>query len=292
MDHTINNDTIVRDLGALQGPLLVFGGVYSNFQALEAMQQVAEQMGFTPNRIICTGDIVGYCADPEACVQRIRDWGVYAIAGNVELQLRGGADNCGCNFNEGSRCDLWSRQWYPYAQSQLSASSLAWMQGLPHHLKFAYNGQTGYVLHGAWRNPSEFIFRSTPWSVKALDFEATQADFILAGHCGLPFVHQHNHNIWCNAGVIGMPANDGTPRVWYAVVNTDANGTPQCTHHALSYDHAAAADRMTANRLPAPYALTLSTGIWDNCEILPETESRAQGVPICFGETRTPALKS
>ncbi len=279
MDHN-KQEIIVQHAGAINGPLLIFGGVYSNLQALEAMREVAERAGFSPDRIICTGDIVGYCADPEACVQGIKDWGIQAIAGNVELQLRDGEDECGCNFDEGSRCDLLSRQWYPFAQSQPSADSLAWMRTLPHHLQLTLGGRLVYVLHGSWHNPSEFVFQSTPWPAKAANFEATQADIILAGHCGLPFLDQKEGKTWFNAGVIGMPANDGTTRVWYAILDVNDAGAVIGTHHALTYDFATAAERMRTHRLPASYALTLSTGIWDNCDILPAIETNAQGQPL------------
>jgi predicted phosphodiesterase len=279
MDHN-KQENIVQTIGALNGPVLVFGGVYSNLQALEALRELAERAGFSPDRVICTGDIVGYCADPEACVQMVKNWGIHAIAGNVELQLREGEEDCGCNFDEGSRCDLLSRQWYPFAQSQLSADSLAWMKSLPYHLQCTLGAHSVYVLHGSWHNPSEFVFMSTPWPVKAANFEATQADIILAGHCGLPFLDQQQGKTWLNAGVIGMPANDGTVRVWYAILDVNERGEVLCTHHALTYDFATAAERMRVHRLPASYALTLSTGIWDNCDILPETETCAQGKPL------------
>ncbi|MGY6559146.1 MAG: hypothetical protein ACXIT9_07660 [Nitritalea sp.] len=35
---------------------------------------------------------------------------------------------------------------------------------------------------------------------------------------------------------------------------------------------------------PEAYALTLSTGIWDNCDILPEAEARQQGCSLALPE--------
>lgn len=37
---------------------------------------------------------------------------------------------------------------------------------------------------------------------------------------------------------------------------------------------------MQKNRLPAEYAVTLQTGIWDNMEILPDVEKELQGSEI------------
>ena len=51
-------DVRIRDLGELTGPLLAFGGVYSNWQALVALRQRAREAGWVPAQIICPGDTV------------------------------------------------------------------------------------------------------------------------------------------------------------------------------------------------------------------------------------------
>ena len=86
------------NLGKINGPLLVFGGVYSNFQALEALLIMAEIHQIPSSNLICTGDVVAYCAQPEESVQKMNDLGIKSIAGNVELQLRDGLADCACDF--------------------------------------------------------------------------------------------------------------------------------------------------------------------------------------------------
>jgi len=269
------------NIGLMTGPLLVFGGVYSNLQSLLALQKKSLELGIPPSNIICTGDVVGYCAQPEEAVTAIREWGIHCIAGNVELQLSDGEEDCGCNFEDGSRCAGFSKLWYPYAQTQLSPDSLAWMEALPLHVTFQYGGKQVYVLHGSVTEPAGYVFRSTTWEEKQEQFNATQADIILAGHCGLPFHQTVNTKQWLNPGVIGMPANDGTPRVWYMTLN-DANNPVNFEHHSYDYDHETAARLMREKQLPDEYASTLSTGLWDNCEILPGEETALQGVEIEF----------
>ncbi|MEL7250720.1 MAG: metallophosphoesterase family protein [Bacteroidota bacterium] len=268
----------VKDIGELSGPLLLFGGVYSNLQALEQMMAIVKEQGFQPEQIICTGDVVGYCAKPEEVVRAIRDWGIHCIAGNVELQLREGEEDCGCDFNDGSRCDIFSRQWYPYAQSVLSKEAIEWMHALPHHINFRYAGLRVRVVHGSVDQVSGYVFRSTPWSEKNEQLQKGEADLIIGGHCGLPFNHAQAGKYWLNPGVIGMPANDATTRVWYMILNDD--GDLDYVHHSFEYNHSEAAQQMREQRLPEAYALTLETGLWDNCEILPVTETKAQGVRI------------
>jgi predicted phosphodiesterase len=271
--------TTYKDIGELEGKLLVFGGVYSNLQALEALQHIAEALQIPAGNILCTGDVAGYCAQPEECVHTVREWGIHVISGNVEQQLGSGETDCGCNFGDGSRCDLYSRQWYPFAQSKLSENALSWMRELPEHLRFSYHGRQVYMLHGSFFNTAEFVFRSTPWSVKQANFEATRADIILAGHCGLPFQHHFNGKYWLNAGVIGMPANDGTPRVWCMTLEMQENDL-QVQFIPFLYDHDRAAALMEQHQLPCAYSDTLRTGLWDNCDILPEEETRLQGIRL------------
>ncbi len=271
----------IKSLGALDGPLLLFGGVYSNLQALESLHAIAEQHAIPTNQIICTGDIVGYCADPEGCVQFVKDWGIHTILGNVEIQLRDGLEDCGCDFAEDSRCDYFSRQWYPYAQKQVSPKSLDWMHQLPEFIQFDYYGRKCTVVHGSYFHTSEFVFRSTPWSQKQPNFDHTNSQIIIAGHCGLPFHDVQNDHYWLNPGVIGMPANDGTTRVWYMLLQP-GEGPLQFEHLAFEFDYDEAFARMLEGMLPIEYAQTLSSGLWDNNDILPEVETAEQGVALAF----------
>ncbi|MBO0936344.1 metallophosphoesterase [Fibrella sp. HMF5335] len=284
-----------KDLATRRGRLLVFGGAYSNLQALETLRGIAGQRQIPADNIICTGDIVGYCAQPEASVQFVKDWGIHAIQGNVEQNIIWGEDDCGCNFAEGGRCDLFARSWFPYAVQSLSTRSVDWLSTLPLHLSFSYAGKLVRVLHGAATDIADFVFASTPWPVKEKSFAATGAEVILAGHAGLPFADRRatdrgGARYWLNAGVIGMPANDGTPRVWYLLLD-DTDGLFRYTFHAFTYDNRTAHQLMVANQLPDSYAQTLLTGIWDNCEILPEAEKALQGRAITLHqEANEPTL--
>lgn len=266
-------------LGKLAGKLLVFGGVYSNLEALLALKKVATEMEIPTQNIICTGDIVGYCADPSACLTHVKDWGIHSILGNVELQLRSGDDSCGCNFEDGSTCDLLSKSWYPYAQSQVDEDQIEWLKTLPEFITFNYCGKKFFVLHGSIKESAEFIFASTKDEVFLENFEKTGADIILAGHSGIPFSKQMDEKLWLNAGVIGMPANDGTASVWYLIIDSLGDEI-KYQYKSLNYDYHLAQTKMLAKALPKAYAQTLTTGIWDNCDVLPEEETRQQGVAL------------
>ena len=268
------------------GKLLFFGGVYSNLQSLQALKFWADENGFAPQNIFCTGDIVGYCAQPIESINLIKEWRIHSIAGNVEIQLRNNDEDCGCDFSTGGRCDIFSRNWYNYAQSKMNKEAIDWLQTLPENIQFDFGHHRISIVHGSWFQTSEFIFQSTPWETKADNFKASKSDVIIAGHCGLPFADVHDNLYWLNAGVIGMPANDGTSRVWFMTLELDSTGQLMYMFHTLEYDYETSANLMLQNGLPASYAKTLSTGIWDNCEILPAPETKAQGIKIELGNVK------
>jgi len=284
-------DKKIVHIGKVHGKVLLFGGVYSNLQALEKLISLAEEEGVALENCICTGDIVGYCAKPEETVQLFQDWGAKSIQGNVEQQLFEGAEDCGCDFTVGSRCDGFSKTWYPYAQGRLSKASIDWMGELPNNITFEFAGKKVTVVHGAFDHISEFIFASSPASIKKQNFKHTKSDIIVAGHSGLPFHQEIDDSLWLNPGVVGMPANDGTPRVWYLILE-EMDGKIQYTHRYLEYDHKTTYQLMRDHHLPLEYAETLLSGLWDNMEILPEAEKRLQGIPINFKHSEIIHLKS
>ena len=133
---------------AADGPVLVFGGPYSNLQATEALLAAAAGLGIPPHRMICTGDVVAYGADPVRCVARLRAAGVAVVAGNCEEQLGAGAAECGCGFAAGSACDRLAAAWFAHADAALGADDRAWMRGLPASLELHIAGRRLLVLHG------------------------------------------------------------------------------------------------------------------------------------------------
>ncbi len=252
------------------GPLLVFGGPYSNVDATRAMRAEAQRLGIPPGRVICTGDVVAYCADPELTVGLIRDWGIRVIAGNCEEQLAIGGADCGCGFEEGSACDLLAKGWYPYANARISDASRTWMKQLPPRLRFAFADVSFLVVHGGVAQTNKFIFASETAAL-AEELQAARTDVVIAGHAGLPFVAKVGNQLWFNPGVIGMPANDGTTDVWFGLITPAADGL-QFETRRLAYDHQHAAASLRRSGHANGYARTLLTGLWPSLDILPATE--------------------
>ena len=265
-----------RDLGRLDdGPLLIFGGPYSNLAASTAMLDVASARKIPASRIICTGDVVAYCAEPDQTCQLLKASGIEVVMGNCEESLAFGADDCGCGFEPGMLCSTLSRDWYGYASSRISADSRDWMSDLPRLIRFEYGGLRCLVVHGAPERINRFVFASSSDQDKRSALEACAVDVIIGGHCGLPFGQRLDAGFWLNAGVIGLPANDGGRHGWYMLLSTKG-GEVIATWHRLDYDAALSARHMAQAGLSA-YADTLCNGLWPSMDVLPPGEREQAG---------------
>jgi len=279
-------------LGDVTGPLLIFGGPYSNLPALLAMKEKAEQLGIPPEQCICTGDIVAYCAQPQETVAAIRDWGVHCLMGNCEASFANDADDCGCGFEEGSHCDVLSAQWFQFANQALSKEERQWFGILPEHIRFTMNGQSALVVHGSVSSMNQFIFSASDEAIFERECAIADADLIIGGHCGIPFtrkVYQPHSSltvresaIWHNAGVIGMPANDGTTRTWFSVIEAGntASSPLLMNTYPLYYHHQDAFDAMCRAGLQNAYADALLSGLWPSMDVLPDAEKQRRGIAI------------
>ncbi len=264
----------VVDLGELEGPVLLFGGPYSNLQALEALVAEAEALGVLPERMICTGDMVAYCADPVAVAQRLQDLRCPVLTGNCEAQLAVGAMDCGCGFDEGSACSLLSAGWYAHVDRLVGPELRDWMGGLPERIEFAHEGLRYGVVHGGatainrfiWGMDADAVFAG---EIAALEAEIGPVDAVIAGHSGIAFERVVGRHQWINAGVIGMPPHDGRTETEYAVLEGGVQ------FRRLAYDHAGAAEAMRAQGLVQGYERALLTGYWPSEDVLPTALRRS-----------------
>ncbi|MEM8878461.1 MAG: metallophosphoesterase family protein [Pseudomonadota bacterium] len=272
------------------GPVLIFGGSYSNLEATETLFKVASERGIPPERIICTGDVTAYCADAEATATLIRESGIAVVMGNTDESLAGGGESCGCGFDTGSACDLLSARWMAHASETVSDVNREWMSTFPSRidLRFSEIGLRFVVVHGSPKVINRFVFSSTPDEDLLDEIDGLAADGIISGHCGLPYTRSVADVPWINAGVIGMPANDGANDGWYAVLTPSAEGL-NVAHHRLGFDHASAAAKMRQAGLPEAYASSLESGLWPNMDVLPPAEQTQRGMPLILDPVRLPA---
>jgi len=250
---------------------LIFGGNYGNLEATKALYAKAKELQIPDQNIICTGDMIAYCADVNEVATLVKDWDINVIQGNCEESIAKNSDDCGCGFSKETSCDILSKKWYQYCKKTISDENKKWFSNLPKTLEIKYNGLKILVCHGSPNNINHFVFHSELESNWKKLFAEMEADIILSGHCGIPFTRINNNKVWHNSGALGMPANDGTPRVWYSVMKILAKNVT-FEHYGLEYNYIKTMQTMQQNNLPKEYIEALKSGLWPSLDILPEVE--------------------
>jgi len=246
--------------------IAVFGGAYSNPYALRALLNDAGQRGC--RRVYCLGDLGGFGAEPEALWPLLVDGRVQCIAGNYDVAIGRGDDNCGCGYRD-RRDNEFAQVAYDYTRAHTSPAFAAWMRSLPHDHRETIAGVDLHMVHGSPIGVNDFFWESLSDNEVTERLEASGADIVLCTHSGLPWVKRLGGRTAVNVGVIGRPANDGRREVWYAVVDL-ADGQAKVELVDLHYDWAAQAASVRAAGLPEAFADTIETGWWTTClQVLP-----------------------
>lgn len=278
------------DLGEFAAPVLLYGGAYSNLQATEALLAEADRLDIPPSHRVNTGDIVAYCADAAATTDLVMQAGGHVVLGNCEESFGAETDGCGCGFEEGSACDLASRDWLAHANAELTPDHRAFMAACPARIAFRMAGRSFEVIHGGYSAINRFIFPTDETAI-AEELALTGADAVIAGHSGVPFATETGGRWWINAGVAGMPFNDGDPETGFMLLTPDENGAT-LTFHRLAYDHAGAAAAMDRAGLPPGYRDALLSGLWPNMDVMPDAMRQRRGQPLAVPPLRIPAAVS
>jgi hypothetical protein len=255
----------------------LLGGIYSNHIALRAGIEDAQRRGC--ERIFCLGDLGAFGPNPDKIFPLLMDANVLTLRGNYDDSIGRDLPDCQCGYTDPAD-NHFARLSYQYTYNKTSPRWRAWLTGLPGEIRFdlASSDPSPTPLrvlccHGSPRKTNEFLWESTtPTHLLEKFCDDYQADVIVATHTGLPWTRRLSRGRWfVNAGVLGRPANDGTPRVGYCVL--DASSPEIATYLPLDYDHEALAAEMKSENLPEPFIETIRTGWWTTClEILPAKE--------------------
>lgn len=267
--------------------LAFFGGLYSNYLALEAALADARARG--AHGLYCLGDLGAFGPCPDRVFPLLVDAGVSVIRGNYDDSIARGLDDCQCGYTD-PRDNHFARLSYRYTFRNTAERWRDWMAGLPEQRRLEIEGWRLLLCHGSPRRMNEFLWESTT-STQFLDWLATrhEADVILGTHTGLHWQRQlAEGRRFVNVGVLGRPANDGRTEVWYTMLTLGRRGSPdpsagpgspgssaglEVEFIPVAYDHDRLAREMRDEDLPEEFVETILTGWWTTClEVLPAKE--------------------
>jgi diadenosine tetraphosphatase ApaH/serine/threonine PP2A family protein phosphatase len=238
----------------------VLGDIHGNWDAFDAVLRHLE--GRDVQRYVCTGDIVGYGAEPGKCVRKVRDLGCTCVAGNHDYAVIGRLELS--YFNSHAREAVeWTRQRLPLKHAEYLAA-------LP--LTAVEDELT--VAHGTVHRPELFGYIETVFEAQ-LTFHAMGTRIAFLGHSHVPiaflesegqesvtytqsseFELRHVSKAVVNVGSVGQPRDDD-PRACYCIYDSDAQTIEL---HRVEYNIDRAQDRIRKAGLPDVLAARLALG--------------------------------
>jgi predicted phosphodiesterase len=238
----------------------VISDIHANRQAFEATLEAIAATDAT--EVWCLGDLVGYGADPDACVELAREHAAVCLAGNHDLAVTGEL-----SLGEFSKGAGVAAQW---TKEVIAPENLEFLKSLRPQAEESSIG----LYHASPRDPVWEYVLSALLAEMCLDIQPQRIGLIGHSHVALSFVRQPDQlttgeprrdgtrldlgaGEWLiNPGSVGQP-RDGDPRAAWAVLDLDA---PAVTFHRSEYDVAGAAAAIRAARLPDSLAERLEYG--------------------------------
>jgi predicted phosphodiesterase len=124
----------------------ILGDIHGNREALAAALERIDSLGV--DRILCVGDLVGYNADPDECVEILRKRGALCIAGNHDL--------IGTGLLGFERCSNKAMHSLKRTRHALDAQTAAYLRALPPHRVL----EDKFLLtHGGVRDVQQYMTR-------------------------------------------------------------------------------------------------------------------------------------
>lgn len=244
--------------------IAVFSDIHSNLEALNACLAHARAQGVEQYAVL--GDIVGYGADPCACIERVaglaRDGALVVRGNHDEAALGGLIETMAYHARDAI---YWTRE-------QLRQTECDFLQALPLEI----NSGNALYTHASAASPGSWTYVSNATEA-ARSMAATPLPLTFNGHVhhqvlytltgrgeaqafhprpGIAIPLTLRRRWLAIAGAVGQQ-RDGLPAAAYTMYDQKRDSV---TFFRVPYDHVSAARKVRAAGLPERLALRLETG--------------------------------
>jgi diadenosine tetraphosphatase ApaH/serine/threonine PP2A family protein phosphatase len=241
---------------------LVLSDIHANIDALDSVLADAARHGDLP--LLLLGDLVGYGAEPNAVIDRLRDL-------TIAVAIRGNHDRAACGLDDGESFNEVARASASATARILTARNREYLRALPAG-PLAVSDLTE-ICHGTPFDEDAYVFDEMD-AVYAL--RAASRPLCLFGHTHAPFGARlrdeelefvdvspgtvitvaSDGRLLVNVGSVGQP-RDGDPRAGYGILDEEAR-TVTC--YRVEYPVERAQARIREAGLPDALAKRLGLG--------------------------------
>jgi diadenosine tetraphosphatase ApaH/serine/threonine PP2A family protein phosphatase len=236
----------------------LLGDIHSNIEALDAVLLRLREAG--AEKFLSVGDIVGYGADPSACIRRIREIDATVVAGNHDWAVTGRLDTTFFN--------VYAREAVEWTREQLSPDELAWLADRP---LTAQVDDLITVVHATLDDPARFDYIQTYYDA-ARTINAMKTPLCVVGHSHVPLAFLLEDSIrlvmntslklgnceraLLNVGSIGQP-RDENPKAACGIYDSE---TGRYQLERVPYDMGTTGEKIRQAGLPGILADRLRFG--------------------------------
>jgi predicted phosphodiesterase len=237
--------------------IALFGDIHANLEALEAVLKDASEQGVS--EYVCMGDIVGYNADPSACLERVRAMNCPTVKGNHDEDASGNHSLDSMNPVAATALE-WTRQ-------QLTDEQRQWLA----RLRMVRQVSDFTVVHSTLDQPANWNYVTNRFDAMSnFSYQFTQVCF--HGHTHVPRVYMKTDKVqeiftdsvaiedgakyFINIGSVGQP-RDGDWRACYAIFDLEHQ---MVVFRRVDYDIAETQRKIMAAGLPPMLAERIQEG--------------------------------
>lgn len=237
--------------------IALFGDIHANLEALEAVLADASQQDVTD--YVCTGDIVGYNADPSACLEIVRDMNCPTVKGNHDEDAAGSHSLDSMNPVAAAALE-WTRE-------QITDEQRQWLT----RLRMVRQVSQFTVVHSTLDQPANWNYVTNRFDAMAnFSYQFTQICF--HGHTHVPRIYAKSDRVqeivadsviiepglkyFVNIGSVGQP-RDGDWRACYAIYDLESR---MIVFRRVEYDIATTQEKILAAGLPPMLAERIQEG--------------------------------
>jgi predicted phosphodiesterase len=234
----------------------ILGDIHSN---LEALDVVLDYLRKEVDRYISVGDLVGYAASPNECIDRVRGIGSVIVAGNHDCAVTGKADI--------ARFNPYAREAVIWTKETLTKDNFSFLSSLD----LIIHADNCTVVHASLDMPDEWTYiMSIDEADLSFRFQETAICFI--GHTHYPGIFRSdgkyvpfddgeyplkgNYKFLVNVGSIGQP-RDGSPDACAVIFDSDKSVVKI---KRIAYNVKKAQDKIIKAGLPKILASRLTFG--------------------------------
>lgn len=222
----------------------ILSDIHSNLEALTAVLRLVDNQRV--EKIVCLGDLVGYYANPNECLQIIRERNIPCIIGNHDRVATGSKEPT--RFGEAARIAIfWTRD-------HLTIENLRFLEKLP---LIGVFDEKFLIVHGSlYPEPNEDLYLTSKAEVvknfETLEKDGSKVKLCFFGHTHHPLVYEYQDGrlnridkaevnlnpdsyYLINPGSVGQ-SRDRDPRAAFLIFDSE-EGT--VCFHRVDYDRGA-----------------------------------------------------